>query len=110
MNSRYSQSQTQVSKSVSINTNKQTTLIKEHFKDEILEIGSYLYLQMGNDELRKDAIKAWDNFEYLINHSTDDKEALTRMINLLKRIEKNCTSVVIHVNEEKCNKLLNKNI
>jgi len=61
--------------------------IKDLFRKEVLEIGIYLYIQMNNDKNYKRAVEAWDKFDYLINKPSDDKEALSRMISLLRRIQ-----------------------
>lgn len=81
--------------------------IKILFPDEILEIGKNLYIQMQDLNTQKKAIDAWDRFEVLINKDSNDKEALERMINLLERIELNCTSININPDVKRYKKLLN---
>ena len=83
------------------------TLIKDVFKDEVLEIGKHLYVKMQNQnvEIRINAIKAWDRFENLVNKPITDKESLNKMISFLKRIE-NSTSAQINLDEKRYRKYL----
>ena len=55
-----------------INTN---SLIKDVFKDEILNIQYYIYRQMQCKlaDRQRDAIKAWDNFTCIINRPLSDQ-------------------------------------
>ena len=62
-------------------------LIKEVFEEEITELKKYIYsLTMGEDT-RKDAVKAWDNLEGLIDKPITDKAALDKLLKVLKRLE-----------------------
>ena len=62
-------------------------LIKEVFDEEITELKKYIYsLTMGEDT-RKDAVKAWDNLEGLIDKPITDKSALDKLLKVLKRLE-----------------------
>ena len=61
--------------------------IKDIFPNEVIEIGKYLYIEMNNSKNQQNAIKAWDNFECLINKTTDDVQAMNRMIRILKRFQ-----------------------
>ena len=61
--------------------------IKDIFKEEVLEIGKYIYIEMNNINSQRKAVKAWDNFECLINKTTDDKEAMIRMIRILNKFQ-----------------------
>lgn len=110
VNSRYSSNEVIKARTLNTNVNtiEPTLLIKHYFEDEILEIGKILYVQMQDEERQKDAIKAWDKLEVLINKDVNDKVALTRMINLLERINQNCDGVFIEYDKNKCKKLLDK--
>ena len=81
-------------------------LIKDLFKEEVLEVQLYLYVQMNRSKRQMDAVKAWDNFEEMIIKPVSDKEALNKMVNFLKRIEPS-TDVSITVDEKKYTKYLN---
>lgn len=81
--------------------------IKDLFPKEVFEIGAYLYVQMNKADNKSNAIKAWDIFDNLINKSSDDKEALTRMISLLRRLE-NSDILTIKPNESNLQKRLKK--
>lgn len=81
-------------------------LIKDLFKEQVLEISKYLYVKMQGVKTQAKAIKAWDRFEVLINKPVTDKESLKRMIELLKRIEKS-DEIEINLNEKKYAKYIN---
>lgn len=85
--------------------NEHQTLIKELFADEALEIGKYLYVKMQYADSQRNAIKAWDNLEALINKPVSDKEALKRMLALLNKMEKN-NSIKINLDAKKYVKYL----
>ncbi len=72
-----------VQKVKSINTN---LLIKDVFSHEVAEICKVIYVQMNNVYQSKDAVKAWDNFELLIEKPISDKEALKRMIKIINKL------------------------
>ena len=59
-------------------------LIKDVFKQEIYEIGKYIYCQMESQERRKSAIQAWDKLEDLSYCSISNKEAVKKMIHLIQ--------------------------
>lgn len=59
-------------------------LIKDVFKQELFEIGKYIYCQMGNQERKKSAIKAWDKLEDLSYCPMSNKEAVKKMIHLIQ--------------------------
>ena len=86
-------------------TNSSSILIKDIFKEEVLEIQLYLYVQMNNLKRQRDAVKAWDNFEEMIIRPVTDKEALNKMVQFLKRIEPS-NDVSITVDEKKYRKYL----
>ena len=81
-------------------------LIKDLFKEQVLEISKYLYVKMQGVKTQAKAIEVWDRFEVLINKPVTDKEALKRMIELLKRIEKS-DEIEINLNEKKYAKYIN---
>lgn len=87
--------------------NTSNILIKDVFKDEVLEVGKYLYVQMRNLKIQASAVAAWDRFEVLINKPVSDRIALEKMIAFLKRIE-NSTSVTISLDEKKYTKYLER--
>lgn len=98
-----------VEKEESISTPKtKKVLIRDLFKEEVLEIRKYLYLQMADQSIQSKAVKAWDKFEIMIEKDSSDKENLKRMITLLNNLEKNCNSISINVDQDKYNKLLTK--
>ena len=57
---------------MNINTN---SLIKDIFKDEVLNIQYYIYRQMQSKLVarQRNAIKAWDNFNCIINRPLSDQ-------------------------------------
>lgn len=61
-------------------------LIKDLFSTEILEVQKLLYLKMQSTNIknRQDAIKAFDNFELLIEKDVDDRLALDKTLKVLK--------------------------
>lgn len=61
--------------------------IKEKFPQEILEIGKYLYVEMNNPEKQQLAIAAWDNFECLIEKTTDDLKAMGRIRHIIDEFD-----------------------
>jgi len=105
--SRYTQNNNNQLCSSSVSVNK-VRLIKDVFSQEVLEIGKYLYVEMNNFERQRDAIKAWDNFESLINKPSDNIEAMERMIRILKNFQvKGLLSTTTNYDEIK---VLKKNI
>lgn len=77
----------QVDYSDSSKKSVQSKLIKDLFEQEVLEIGTYLYIQMNNIERQRVAVKAWDNFDNLIHKSCEDQEAMVRMISLVEKFK-----------------------
>ena len=88
------------------NTSKsvKTILIKDVFNDELTEIGKYIYAQMSNEKRRKDAIKAWDNLEDLSYKKITNKEAVQKMVHLIKIHSSYCNDITL--NEKKYTKYL----
>ena len=66
------------------------TLIKDIFKEEILEIKHYIYSNMQSTGIRKkkNAIKAWDIFDNMINKKISDTDSLCRFIHILDMADK----------------------
>lgn len=62
--------------------------IKDIFPREVLEIGKYLYVEMNDIKNQRNAIKAWDNFECLINKTIDDVQAMNRITRILQKFQK----------------------
>ena len=89
------------------NQSQDCLLIKDLFKEEVLEIGKYLYVQMSDFKIQSIAVAAWDRFEVLINKPVSDQIALERMISFLKRIE-NSSTVTISLDEKKYTKYLKR--
>lgn len=82
-----------------IENNKQETIkptdltikkiyIKDIFPREVLEIGKYLYVEMNDIKNQRNAIKAWDNFECLINKTNDDVQAMNRIARIFEKFQK----------------------
>lgn len=88
VNSRYESVRTSNYKVRSKDTIKQENkiLIKDIFSMEILEVQKELYLMMQSSDIkiRQNAIKAFDNFELLIEKSVNDTIALNKTLKLLK--------------------------
>lgn len=82
--------------------------IKDIFKQEVFIIQSYLYIRMNQLKQSKMIIEAWDKFENLIYKPADDREALLRMISLLKRLE--LAGLVSNIEDKPIIKKLEKKI
>lgn len=63
-------------------------ILKEVFEPQIEEVQKYLYIKMQSTDLKttRNAIKAWDIFDNMINKSINDRENLERFLHLLKKI------------------------
>ncbi len=82
---------------------KNEILIKDIFKDELMIISKYIYLELYNPERQKQAIKAWDVLERLSYSLVDDKKSLNKIITIIDKLfpEK------IELNQKKYVKYLN---
>lgn len=59
-------------------------LIKDVFSAEVNAIATYLYVKMQGRLSQKNAVKAWDNFEELINRPINDEESLLKVLALFE--------------------------
>ena len=62
-------------------------LIKDLFSREVTEISKSIYVQMIKPSRYKDAAKAWDNFEVLVEKPIGDKEALRRFVSIISKFD-----------------------
>lgn len=85
-NNRYTESNYNQIKTVT--PNQQVLQIKNMFPKEVEIIGKYLYCNMNNPETVKQAIKAWDNFEILIEKPVTDQQAIDNMTKKIGIFEK----------------------
>ena len=83
--------------------NNENIRIKNLFAREVLEISKLLYIQMNNTSESRAAAKAWDTFEVLIEKPISDKDALKRMLALVKKLS---TNLDLEVDEKKYIKYL----
>ncbi len=67
---------------------EKTLQLKDIFPQEILEIKKYLYVQMNISKNQARVIKAWDNFECLIEKDGKDKKAYLRLLKLFYLFKK----------------------
>lgn len=85
---------------------KSLVRIKDAFKTEVEIMGGYLYVQANNLGTR-DAIKALDIFDNIINQDVNNKIALERFERLVLKFSQNKT-IGLSYNMERFNKYLKK--
>ena len=61
--------------------------IKDIFPREILVIGAYIYVEMNSINNQRRAIMAWDNFECLIEKSSNDTHAMGRIVAIIQKFK-----------------------
>lgn len=68
------------------NETKEVT-ISDLLYDDVLAVKKYLYCEMNKTNNQANAIKAWDIFDELTSKSINDKQALTKVINILEKFQ-----------------------
>ena len=82
-------------------------MIKDVLSKEVNQLGMHLYVMMQNPKRKKDAIRAWDNLENIINKPITDKVALEKIINILTNIG-NEHPEIVEIDNKRMMKLLKK--
>ncbi len=86
---------------------EKVVLIKDVLSKEVNQLGMHLYVMMQNPKRKKDAIRAWDNLENIINKPITDKVALEKIINILTNIG-NEHPEIVEIDNKRMMKLLKK--
>lgn len=89
------------------NKQERVLLIKDVLEKELNDLGTYLYVMMQNPDTRKNAIRAWDNLENMINKSATDKETLVKVANILLKITSTHPEILV-ADDNKLKKLIIK--
>jgi len=107
VNSRYANTNNSNIDNQNNNTNH-VLLIKDVLKNEIDQIGMYLYVMMQDSDIRSKAIRAWDNLENMVYKPVTDKKTLEKLINILFKVS-NDHPEIVDADSKKLIKLLNNN-